>query len=252
MNLLWRIESNFNCFQKISWVDFLTINPEIYLCLIISIGLTIVGTSNFRPQPTTLFQKKEVGLCLYAFTKKSLFIALIFYVINWFLFENTLVTFNYYTITDYYTTSLKFSVILTTLIILHASEDYVRSHPRHLMEYPLLILFTTVFLLVLISSFNFMTLFLAVIGFSLSIYVLLLSDSFNHSSREAGIKYYYLSTFSSGLLLSGVFFSLFNFSQSQLYAYYSYITYLNLWKWVWNQKSFTNNYDLFFMFRIFV
>ena len=50
-----------------------------------------------------------------------------------------------------------------------------------------------------------MTLFLAIIGFSLNIYVLLLYDSFNHSSREAGIKYYYLSTFSSGLLISGIF-----------------------------------------------
>ena len=35
--------------------------------------------------------------------------------------------------------------------------------------------------------------------------MLLLYDSFNHSSREAGIKYYYLSTFSSGLLISGIF-----------------------------------------------
>jgi NADH:ubiquinone oxidoreductase subunit 2 (subunit N) len=52
-----------------------------------------------------------------------------------------------------------------------------------------------------------MTLFLAIIGFSLNIYVLLLYDSFNHSSREAGIKYYYLSTFSSGLIISGVFFA---------------------------------------------
>ena len=205
MNVLWRIESNFHCFQKISWVDFLTINPEIYLCLIIFIGLTIVGTSNFRPQPNSILQKKEVGLCLYAFTKRSLFIALIFYVISLFLFENTLITFNFYTITDFYTNTLKFSVVFTTLLILHASESYVRNNPRHLMEYPILILLTTIFLLILISAFNFMTLFLAVIGFSLSIYVLLMSDSFNHSSREAGIKYYYLSTFSSGLLLSGVF-----------------------------------------------
>ncbi len=73
------------------------------------------------------------------------------------------------------------------------------------MEYSILILLTTVFLLILISAYNLITLFLAVIGFSLNIYVLLLYDSFNHSSREAGIKYYYLSTFSSGLLIGGIF-----------------------------------------------
>jgi NADH:ubiquinone oxidoreductase subunit 2 (subunit N) len=72
------------------------------------------------------------------------------------------------------------------------------------MEYPVLILLNTIFLLIFISSYNLITLFLAIIGFSLNIYVLLLYDSFNHSSREAGIKYYYLSTFSSGLILGGI------------------------------------------------
>jgi len=165
----------------------------------------IVGTSNFRPQPNTILQKKEVALSLYSFTKRSLFLTLIFYTLHLSFFEGTLLNFNSYSITDYYTNSLKFGVIFTTLIILHASNDYVKNHPRHLMEYPLLILLTTVFLLILISSYNLMTLFLAIIGFSLNIYVLLLYDSFNHSSREAGVKYYYLSTFSSGLLISGIF-----------------------------------------------
>src|ERR1700712_4261031 len=82
------------------------------------------------------------------------------------------------------------------------------------MEYPILILLTTVFLLILISSYNLMTLFLAIIGFSLNIYVLLLFDSFNHASREAGIKYFYLSTFSSGLIISGIFFAYFLFQNT--------------------------------------
>jgi len=80
-------------------------------------------------------------------------------------------------------------------------------HQRHLMEYPILILLTTLFLVILVSAYNLMTLFLAIIGFSLNIYVLLLYDSFSHSSREAGIKYYYLSTFSSGLIISAIFFA---------------------------------------------
>ena len=205
MKLLLRIESNLYCFQNISWVAFLNIQPEIYLSLIIIIGLTIVGTSNFIPQASTMIQKKEITMSLYLFTKRSLFFTLIFYTISLCFFEGTLLNFNAYSITDYYTNSLKFGVIFTTLVILHASNDYIKNHPRHLMEYPLLILLTTVFLLILISSYNLMTLFLAIIGFSLNIYVLLLYDSFNPSSREAGIKYYYLSTFSSGLLISGIF-----------------------------------------------
>ncbi len=164
-----------------------------------------MGTANFLPQANTILQKKEVTCSIYPLTKWSLFFTLIFYIIHLTFLEGTLLNFNAYSITDFYTNSLKFGVILTTLIILNASNDYVKNHPRHLMEYPILILLTTVFLLILISSYNLMTLFLAIIGFSLNIYVLLLYDSFNHSSREAGIKYYYLSTFSSGLLISGIF-----------------------------------------------
>ena len=110
-----------------------------------------------------------------------------------------------YAISDCYTGIIKIVVILTIILILNSSAISFKQHPRHLMEYPVLILLTTLFLLVLISSYNFITVFLAIIGFSLTLYVLLLYDSFNQSSREAGIKYFYLSTFSSGLLIGGIF-----------------------------------------------
>jgi len=42
--------------------------------------------------------------------------------------------------------------------------------------------------------------FIAIIGFSLNIYVLILSDYTNHNTREAAIKYYYLSALSSGFI----------------------------------------------------
>lgn len=205
IHFLMKIEENLYAFQNISWVDFFNIHPEIYLSIIIFLGLIFVGTANFIPQANTITQKKEVTFSLYLMTKRSLFLSLIFYINNLLFFEGTLINFNAYSVSDFYTNTLKFAIIFTTLIILNAAKDYVHNHPRHLMEYPLLVLLTTVFLLILVSSYNLMTLFLAIIGFSLNIYVLLLYDSFNHSSREAGIKYYYLSTFSSGLLISGIF-----------------------------------------------
>ena len=205
MKILTKLENELYWFQNISWADFLSISPEIYLSLIIIIALTIVGTANFAPQANTIGQKKEVTWSLYNLTKWSLFFTLGFYILLLCFFRETLLNFNAYTITDFYTNSLKFAVVFTMWIILVSAGDYVKKHPRHLMEYSILILLTTVFLLILISSYNLITLFLAIIGFSLNIYVLLLYDSFNHSSREAGIKYYYLSTFSSGLLIGGIF-----------------------------------------------
>ena len=88
---------------------------------------------------------------------------------------------------------IKAIIILTVIIILNAASTYIRRHPRHLMEYTVLILLMLLFLQILVSSYNLITMFLAIIGFSLNIYVLLLFDSFNHASREAGIKYFYLS-----------------------------------------------------------
>ena len=63
-----------------------------------------------------------------------------------------------------------------------------------------------------------MTIFLAIIGFSLNIYVLLLYDAVNQSSREAGIKYYFLSSFSTGLLIGGILIVFF-FFQSTNFLY---------------------------------
>jgi NADH-quinone oxidoreductase subunit N len=194
--------------QKISWIDVVQNVAEIYLALVIFVSLILVGTANFSPAAQSVAKKKEVTLSLYDFIRSSLFIALGLYLFQSLIFlKTTAIVFNGYSIIDSYTQSLKLIIVLTTWLLVTASRPYVATHSRHLMEYPILLLLTTLFLVILVSSYNLMTLFLAIIGFSLNIYVLLLYDSFNHSSREAGIKYYYLSTFSSGLIISGIFFA---------------------------------------------
>src|SRR5271156_4152118 len=104
------------------------------------------------------------------------------------------------------------------MIILKASNWYIHAHHRHIMEYPILVGLASFFLLILLMSYNFITLFIAVVGFSLNIYVLLLYDAINQSSREAGIKYYFLSSFSTGLLIGGILL-IFFFFQSTNFLY---------------------------------
>jgi len=48
-------------------------------------------------------------------------------------------------------------------------------------------------------------------GFSINLYILILFEALNPLVREAGIKYFYLSAFSSGLLIMGVFLLMFVF-----------------------------------------
>lgn len=59
-------------------------------------------------------------------------------------------------------------------------------------------------MLLLISAAHVMSLFLSLVGFSIGLYVLILYDARLHPSREAGLKYYYLSALSSGLVLYGL------------------------------------------------
>ena len=220
MALLWQLKilslnfslnlilDQFSNLQTISWKDVVHNIPEIYLAIIIFVGLILVGTANFIPAAHLVIQKKEVTLSLYEFARLSLLITLGLYLFQFLiLLKTSVIVFNSYSIVDSYTQALKIVILLTVWLLLTASHSYVTQHQRHLLEYPVLILLTTLFLMILVSSYNLMTLFLALIGFSLNIYVLLLYDSFNHSSREAGIKYYYLSTFSSGLIISGIFFA---------------------------------------------
>lgn len=63
---------------------------------------------------------------------------------------------------------------------------------------------TTFFMLLLVSADHVMSSFLSLVGFSLGLYVLILYDANQRPSREAGLKYYYLSTLSSGFILYGM------------------------------------------------
>ena len=60
-------------------------------------------------------------------------------------------------------------------------------------------------MLLLVSSCHLVAAFISIVGFSLGLYVLILSDAPTAVAREAGIKYFYLSTASSGLMIYGIF-----------------------------------------------
>jgi NADH-quinone oxidoreductase subunit N len=216
-------------FQIISWGDFLGLSSEIYLCVSILVGFILIALANFKPIPSSLEQKKNITLLLCSFVEITFILSiLILFVQLCILGIKSQILFNGYAIIDLYSLSVKICINLTIFFILRLSKSYIKAHPRHLMEYSVLFLLLAFFLIVLVSAYNLLTAFLAIIGFSLTLYILLLYDSFNHSSREAGIKYFYLSTFSSGLLISGIFFSYFIFHNTN----FLFITW-QLHNWVW-------------------
>lgn len=98
----------------------------------------------------------------------------------------------------------KLLVALTSLFVLHLSAGYIREHTRHILEFSIVILVGVLLLLILVSANNLMLLFLSLAGFSLNLYILVLYDGADTASREASLKYFYLSTLSAGFILFGV------------------------------------------------
>jgi NADH-quinone oxidoreductase subunit N len=98
----------------------------------------------------------------------------------------------------------KLLVTLTSLFVLHSSSTYIREHTRHVLEFSLVILVSVLLLLLLVSANNLMLLFFCLAAFSLNLYILVIYDGADAASREASLKYFYLSTLSTGLILFGV------------------------------------------------
>jgi NADH-quinone oxidoreductase subunit N len=99
----------------------------------------------------------------------------------------------------------------TKLLILAAgalsvvvSLDYAEHANIRRFEFPILILYGTIGMMLMVSSTNMMTMYVGVELMSLSIYVLAAFARDELRSSEAGLKYFVLGALASGLLLYGV------------------------------------------------
>jgi NADH:ubiquinone oxidoreductase subunit 2 (subunit N) len=117
----------------------------------------------------------------------------------------SIVIFNNVLIMDDFTLFVKIIVLLGTLATLLISFNYTLNQKMsaRICEYMILILFSTLSMLLLISSFDLISMYLAIELQSLSFYVLAAFQRNNEFSTEAGLKYFILGALASGLLLFG-------------------------------------------------
>jgi NADH-quinone oxidoreductase subunit N len=112
--------------------------------------------------------------------------------------------FNGQFVTDAFSTFNKELILLGGALALIVSLDWNRSQGIARFEYPVLVLFATVGMMVMVSASNLMTLYLGLELQSLALYVLAAFARDNLRSSEAGLKYFVLSGLASGLLLYGI------------------------------------------------
>lgn len=95
-------------------------------------------------------------------------------------------------------------VLLGAVAALLLSFDYNKRQDIARFEYPVLVLYTTLGMLVMVSAGDLMTLYLGLELQSLAMYVCVALARDELRSSEAGLKYFVLGALASGLLLYGV------------------------------------------------
>jgi NADH-quinone oxidoreductase subunit N len=97
----------------------------------------------------------------------------------------------------------KLFVLGTTIVCLILSQSYLENFQINNYEYFLLLLFSVLGLSLLASSYDLLSAYLAIELQALSFYVLAALKRRSVYSTEAGLKYFILGAFSSGLLIYG-------------------------------------------------
>jgi len=107
-------------------------------------------------------------------------------------------------ITDAFARYAKLLILAGTALCAILSLDYNDRQGINRFEFPVLMLLSSVGMMVMASADNLMTLYMGLELQSLAIYVLAAFARDDIRSSEAGLKYFVLSAFASGLLLYGI------------------------------------------------
>ncbi|MDE2465718.1 MAG: NADH-quinone oxidoreductase subunit NuoN [Alphaproteobacteria bacterium] len=107
-------------------------------------------------------------------------------------------------VVDAYSRFAKVLILLAGSLGILLALDWTRQEHLRRFEFPLLMLFSTVGMMLMVSASSLMTLYVGVELMSLPIYVLAAFSRENVRSAEAGLKYFVLGSLASGLLLYGI------------------------------------------------
>ena len=111
--------------------------------------------------------------------------------------------FNESYIIDRFSIFMKALTLLFCFFVILSSKDYVKNNNIDKIEYPIIILASTLGMLLMISSYDLIIFYLGLELQSLCLYILASFKRSDEKSTEAGLKYFVLSALASGILLYG-------------------------------------------------
>ena len=172
-------------------VDILILAPEILLIIYSIIAILIASFLKSNKSYNLIFQATVIIF---------LISAIILYFTPFEIQTNVSGIF----IRDTFSKFFQILILLSVSCLLFMSKQYLQKNNLFKPEYPILIIFSTLGMMIMISSNNFLLLYLGLEIQSLSLYVVSSFRRDNYKSTEAGLKYFILGSLSSGLMLFGI------------------------------------------------
>lgn len=163
--------------------------PEIILT-VMAIILLLIGVV-----------KKEDGCRL--ITNFAIFALIAVMALTVKFFGGRVETFNGMFVTDNFAVYAKILMLAGAASALFIGARYVETQRISRFEYPVLVVFSTIGMMLMISANDLMSLYMSIELQSLPLYVLAASRRESVRSTEAGLKYFILGALSSGMLLYG-------------------------------------------------
>jgi NADH-quinone oxidoreductase subunit N len=162
--------------------------------LVITVGamaLLMFGVYSRHPRMVQLTNGIAVALLIVAGT-----------IVLW-LPPDKAVTFGGSFVVDGFARVMKVLALIGSATAILMSSSYFAAAKAESFEYPILILFSTLGMMLLASAADLIALYLGLELMSLSLYVLAAIQRDNVRAAEAGLKYFVLGALSSGMLLYG-------------------------------------------------
>ena len=176
--------------------EWLAILPELFLLVSINAILlyaVIYSTSPFFDFPLLINNVSWLSVLL---------LIIVFYLTTNNCFLNVVI-FNNLLIIDSFGNFVKSLILLSTACVLITSLTYNRIEQVNSFEFPILVVLTILGTLLLISSYDLISMYLAIELQSFCSYILSSFKRNSEFSAESGLKYFILGAFSSGFLLFG-------------------------------------------------
>jgi len=145
------------------------------------------------------FSKKRSFVNVNLLTLLTLFVA----SISLFFINSDTSAFNNSFVNNNLTIHIKLFVLIISTIVVYISSSYLKKNELNLFEYPILLLFSILGMLVMISSNDLIMLYISIELQSLALYVLVALKKSSLRASEAALKYFILGSIASAIILYG-------------------------------------------------